>query len=82
MSQLPSLIEEIHYIRIQVRELEDSVRWYTKFLGFTLRRLTEELAVAELKAGPLLVLVSAHIDSRGYFSRNGQCRTLVKKIWR
>lgn len=77
MSQLHSLIEEIHYFRIPVNELEESVRWYTEFLGFTLRRMTEELAVVELKAGPLLVLVKADSDSRGHFTRNGQLEFAV-----
>ncbi|QGQ96097.1 VOC family protein [Paenibacillus psychroresistens] len=70
--QLQSLIEEIHYFRIPVSELEDSVRWYTECLGFKLRRMTEELAVVELNAGPLLILVKADSDSRGHFTRNGE----------
>jgi catechol 2,3-dioxygenase-like lactoylglutathione lyase family enzyme len=77
LSQLKSLIEEIHYFRIPVNELEDSVRWYTECLGFTLRRITEELAVVELNAGPSLVLVKADSDSRGHFTRNGQLEFAV-----
>ncbi|XEC94176.1 VOC family protein [Paenibacillus tarimensis] len=77
MSQSNSLIEEIHYFRIPVNELKDSVRWYTECLGFTLRRENEELAVVELKAGALLVLVKADRESRGHFSRNGESEFMI-----
>jgi catechol-2,3-dioxygenase len=66
-----SLIEEIHYFRIPVIDLGVSVQWYTECLGFTLRRKAEDLAVMELKAGPLLVLVQADKDSRGHFTKDG-----------
>jgi catechol-2,3-dioxygenase len=77
LSQEQSLIEEIHYIRIPVIYLEDSARWYTECLGFTLRRMTEELAVFELNAGPLLILVKADSESRGHFTKNGQLEFAV-----
>jgi catechol 2,3-dioxygenase-like lactoylglutathione lyase family enzyme len=67
---IQALIEEIHYFRIPVIELDDSIRWYTEILGFTIRRKTDELAVVELNTGPLLVLVKADPDSRGHFTRN------------
>jgi catechol 2,3-dioxygenase-like lactoylglutathione lyase family enzyme len=31
-----TLIEEIHYFRIPVTDLDDSTRWYTECLGFTI----------------------------------------------
>jgi catechol-2,3-dioxygenase len=77
LSQLEPLIEEIHYFRIPVNELDESVRWYTECLGFALRRKTEELAVIELTAGPLLILVKADSDSRAHFTRNGQLEFAV-----
>lgn len=66
-----SLIEEIHYFRIPVISLEDSIKWYSECLGFKLRRQSEDLVVFELKEGPLLVLVKADKDSRGHFIKNG-----------
>jgi catechol-2,3-dioxygenase len=67
-----SLIEDIHYFRIPVISLEESVTWYTECLGFQLRRLNEDLAVFELKEGPLLVLVKADSSSRGHFIKDGK----------
>ncbi|MFC6233152.1 VOC family protein [Paenibacillus allorhizosphaerae] len=50
------MIEVIHYFRVPVIDLDVSVQWYTECLGFTLLRNAGDLAVLELKAGPLLVL--------------------------
>ncbi|MDQ0060027.1 VOC family protein [Paenibacillus harenae] len=67
-----SLIGEIHYFRIPVLSLEESVRWYTECLGFHLRRQNEQLAVFELKEEPLLVLLKADTNSRGHFLIDGK----------
>ncbi len=66
-----SLIYEMHYFRIPVLKLQESITWYTECLGFQLRYSDEKLAVIELKYGPLLILVKADHDSRGHFSING-----------
>lgn len=67
-----SFINEIHYFRIPVKDLEESVRWYTTCLGLKLRRKKEdELAVIEFGEGPLLILVKADEDSRGHFIKEG-----------
>jgi len=67
-----SLISEIHYFRIPVINLEESIEWYTECLGLKLRRKkNEELAVIEIGDGPLLILVKADKDSRGHFIRDG-----------
>ncbi|CAG7644820.1 VOC family protein [Paenibacillus allorhizosphaerae] len=66
-----SLIEEIHYFRIPVIDLDVSVQWYTDCLGFMLRRKEGDRAVLELKAGALLVLVHADVNSRGHFNKDG-----------
>lgn len=67
-----SFLEEIHYFRIPVNNLEKSITWYTEVLGFQLRFTQKDLAVLALKSGPLYVLVEADQDSRGHFTINGQ----------
>lgn len=67
-----SLIHEMHYFRIPVLDLQESITWYTECLGFRLRHSDEKLAVIELKSGPLLILVKADQDSKGHFTVNGQ----------
>lgn len=67
-----SVINEMHYFRIPVNDLQEAINWYTECLGFLVRHSNEELAVMELKSGPLLILVQADLDSRGHFTVNGQ----------
>jgi catechol 2,3-dioxygenase-like lactoylglutathione lyase family enzyme len=67
-----SYLEEIHYFRVPVTDLEQSISWYTETLGLQLRFSQEDLAVLALKSGPLYVLVKADNDSRGHFTVNGQ----------
>ncbi|MBM6618057.1 VOC family protein [Bacillus suaedaesalsae] len=66
-----SFLNEIHYIRIPVNNLEQSITWYTEVLQFKLRFNQKDLAVLALKSGPLYVLVKADHDSRGHFTVNG-----------
>jgi len=71
-ASLMSFINEVHYFRIPVNNLGESIRWYTECLGLKLRRKKEnELAVMEIGEGPLLILVEADKDSRGHFIRDG-----------
>ncbi|RSD26873.1 VOC family protein [Mesobacillus subterraneus] len=65
-------LDHIHYFRIPVSNLEQSIQWYTEYLGFQMRFNQGELAVLELKTGPLFVLVQADQESRGHFTKNGQ----------
>ena len=67
-----SFFNDIHYFRIPVNHLEESLNWYTEILGFTLRFNRGDLAVLELKSGPLFVLVKGDEDSRGHFTINGK----------
>jgi len=62
-----SLFNGIHYFRIPVVDLNESVSWYSECLKFKLRFKRDELAVFELETGPLLVLVEADMNSRGHF---------------
>ncbi len=67
-----TFINDIHYFRIPVTNLEESIDWYTNCLRLKLRRRKEdELAVIEIcEGGSLLVLVRADEDSRGHFTIN------------
>src|SRR5690606_4415938 len=67
-----SFLEEIHYFRIPVPDLDRAVRWYSDVLRLVLRRQTIERAVFEIGEGPLLVLVKADADSRGHFYLHGK----------
>ncbi|WP_010095009.1 VOC family protein [Ornithinibacillus scapharcae] len=64
-------LEEIHYFRVPVNNLEQSLKWYTEVLGLQLRFTQDNLAVLALKSGALYVLVEADHDSQGHFTVNG-----------
>ncbi|WP_226577585.1 VOC family protein [Halobacillus litoralis] len=67
-----SLIDAIHYFRIPVTDLSESVTWYSECLNLKLKFNKEDFAVYELHSGPLLVLVEADKESRGHFFKNDQ----------
>ncbi|WP_404407901.1 VOC family protein [Jeotgalibacillus malaysiensis] len=51
-----SFIEHLHYIRIPVRDLEQSVQWYKNILGFKLLTITEDpFAIFKISEGPQLI---------------------------
>ncbi|MFE7065117.1 VOC family protein [Sutcliffiella sp. NPDC057660] len=66
-----AFLEQIHYFRVPVNNLEQSIQWYTEILGLQLRFNQDNLAVLALKSGPLYVLVEADHDSRGHFTVKG-----------
>ncbi len=72
MSEHKSYLDEMHYVRIPVTDLEGSADWYANVLRLTLRRQTEERAVFAVGEGPLLVIVKADADSRGHFLIEGR----------
>ncbi|MYL64421.1 VOC family protein [Bacillus hwajinpoensis] len=67
-----SLFTGIHYIRIPVVSLSESVSWYSECLQFTLKFNRGDLAVLSLEEGPLFVLVEADENSRAHFFKNGE----------
>lgn len=67
-----SLFDGIHYFRVPVVDLSESVSWYSECLKFKLRFNRGDLAVYDVGAGPLLVLVEADKASRGHFLVDGQ----------
>ncbi|WP_219834137.1 VOC family protein [Paenibacillus sp. R14(2021)] len=71
MNEAKSFLDQIHYFRIPVTDLDVSVRWYVDILGLALRTKTDERAVFEVGDGALLVIVKADADSRGHFYVEG-----------
>ena len=60
-----SFIEQVHYIRIPVKDLEQSAQWYRDILGLQLLTITEDpFAIMQVNEGPfLLVLVPTEDDT-------------------
>ncbi|TFE03550.1 VOC family protein [Jeotgalibacillus sp. R-1-5s-1] len=52
-----SFIDQVHYIRIPVKDLEWSAQWYEDILGFQLLNITGERAVLKVNEGPFLVIL-------------------------
>ncbi|MDZ5712664.1 VOC family protein [Jeotgalibacillus haloalkalitolerans] len=69
-----SFIEQVHYIRIPVRDLEQSAKWYSDILGLQLLTITEEpVAIIKVNEGPfLLALVPADEESFSHFTINNE----------
>ena len=44
-----SFIEQVHYIRIPVKDVEQSAHWYRDVLGLQLLNMTKELAALQSK---------------------------------
>lgn len=68
-----SFIEQLHYVRIPVRDLERSSQWYSDVLGLRLLEVTEELAIVEVNGGPLLLaLVPTADETFAHFTIDGE----------
>lgn len=64
-----SFIEQVHYIRIPVKDVELSAQWYRDILGFQLLNITEELAILKVNEGPfLLILVPTEDETFAHFT--------------
>lgn len=65
----PSFIDQVHYIRIPVKDLEQSAQWYRDVLGFQLLNNTEERAILKVNEGPfLLILVPTKDETFAHFT--------------
>lgn len=64
-----SFIEQVHYIRIPVKDLEQSAQWYRDILGFQLLSVTEDpFAIIKINEGPfLLILVPTEDETFAHF---------------
>jgi catechol-2,3-dioxygenase len=64
-----SFIEQVHYNRIPVKDLELSANWYRDILGLQLLSLNEELAILKINEGPsLLILVPTRDETYAHFT--------------
>ena len=69
-----SYIEQVHYIRIPVNDLEQSAQWYRDILGLQLVTITEDpFAIIKVTDGPfLLVLVPTPDETFAHFTVNNE----------
>ncbi|WP_082232963.1 VOC family protein [Halobacillus massiliensis] len=69
-----SFLEQVHYIRIPVRDLEQSAQWYRDILGLQLLTITEDpYAIIKVNEGPLLlILVPAGNETFSHFTVNDE----------
>ena len=66
-----SFIEQVHYIRIPVKNVEQSAQWYRDILGLQLLNVTEELAALKINEGPfLLILIPTEDETFAHFTVN------------
>ncbi|MFD2627618.1 VOC family protein [Oceanobacillus kapialis] len=65
-----SFIEQVHYIRIPVRDLDHSAHWYRDVLGLQLLSITEDpFAIIKINEGPfLLILVPTEDETFVHFT--------------
>ena len=64
-----SFIEQVHYIRIPVKDLKLSAQWYRDVLGLQLLNNTEERAIFKVNEGPfLLILVPTEDETFAHFT--------------
>jgi catechol 2,3-dioxygenase-like lactoylglutathione lyase family enzyme len=65
-----SFIEQVHYIRIPVKDLEQSAQWYRDVLGLQLLDITgDPFAIIKVNKGPfLLILVPTEDETFAHFT--------------
>ncbi|MEC1374567.1 VOC family protein [Heyndrickxia oleronia] len=69
-----TFIEQVHYIRIPVRDLDQSAKWYEEVLGLQLLTITDDpFAIIKVNDGPFLViLVPIDDETYAHFTVNGE----------
>lgn len=69
-----TFINEVHYVRIPVKDIDESIKWYTELLGFKLLAVTEEgYAIIKVNDGSfLLTLVPTEDDTYAHFTIGGE----------
>ena len=65
-----SFIEQVHYIRIPVKDIELSAKWYRDVLGLKLLSVTDDpFAIIKVNEGPfLLILVPTDDETFAHFT--------------
>lgn len=69
-----SFIEQVHYIRIPVKDLEQSAQWYRDVLGFQLLSITDDpFAIIKVNEGPILLILVPTVDGTfAHFTVNNE----------
>ncbi len=69
-----SFIEQVHYIRIPVKDLNQSAHWYRDVLGLQLLSITEDpYAIIKVNEGTfLLILVPTEDETFAHFTINNE----------
>jgi catechol 2,3-dioxygenase-like lactoylglutathione lyase family enzyme len=69
-----TFIEQVHYIRIPVKDLEQSAQWYRDVLGLKLLTVTDDpFAIIKVNEGPfLLILVPTDDETFAHFTINNE----------
>lgn len=67
-----SFIDQVHYMRIPVRDLEQSAQWYRDVLGLQLLTITDDpFAIFNINEGPfLIILVPTDEETFAHFTIN------------
>ena len=65
-----SFINQVHYIRIPVKDLEESAQWYRDVLGFHLLNITDDpMAIFKINESAfLLILVPTDDETFAHFT--------------
>ena len=71
------LIEEIHFNDIPVCDLQRSLDWYQKYLGFEPGFKNESMVVMKLPNGPVLVLNQSDSSTRAVWSNEGVTKPII-----
>ncbi|MBO9608707.1 MAG: VOC family protein [Paenibacillaceae bacterium] len=71
------LIGEIHYNDIPVSDLQRSLDWYQRHLGFEPGFKNESMVVMKLPSGPLLILNQSDSSARAVWSNEGITRPII-----
>jgi len=69
-----NILEKLEHMQIPVKNLEESIDWYVKNLGFTVQGWSKEShhAFLTLPEGPMLMLWETQDQTQANFSYNGQ----------
>lgn len=71
------LINEVHYVRIPVTDLDAAVDWYTRCLGLDHLWTNDGMAMVKSPAGAMLVLMKADEGSHSHFTVDGKPRESI-----
>ena len=73
-----NLLERIDHNQVPVMDLDQSIDWYVRILGFTLvDKPNDDLAVLSLSSGSTLLLWKSTDKTRANFVKNGEITPVI-----